>query len=265
MDLQIKGNAYILIGGSRGMGWETARLLAQEGANIAIVSRDPAKASVPADELAARTGSTIVCLAGDVTQRGSVENSIHRAIDAVGKFRGIAITNFSASHSRPFTDIAEEEWDYFYEDVLMGTVRACKAAIPHLAANGGGQIVLTSAYSARVPKSSLVAYAAFKAALLNLTKNLSKTYGAQGIRVNCVCPGYIETERSKARLDAMVGGEFAERRDAEKSLLAQSGMSVALDRLGRAHEVAEMITFLLSERAAYTTGLIANVDGGTDF
>jgi 3-oxoacyl-[acyl-carrier protein] reductase len=162
--------------------------------------------------------------------------------------------------------MAEADWDFFYQDILMGTVRCCTAIVPHLIDRGGGQIVTTSAYSARAAKSHLFAYAAFKAALLNFTKNIAKTYGRQGIRANCVCPGAIETERSRARLDTLMDTGIGNRREAEKQLLSGAmNMTVALERLGQAFEVGEMMAFLLSERAAYTTGLIANVDGGTDF
>jgi NAD(P)-dependent dehydrogenase (short-subunit alcohol dehydrogenase family) len=158
----------------------------------------------------------------------------------------------------------DAEWQHFFQDVMMGSVRCCQAVVPHLLAGGGGQIVLTGAFSARSPKPYVFAYAAFKSALLNVTKNLAKSYGPAGIRVNCVCPGAIATERSNARLEALAA-EFPDRREAERHLLGQYKMNVALERLGRPEEVGEMIAILLSERAAYATGLIANLDGGTDF
>lgn len=266
MDLGVKGRNYVLVGASRGIGWETARLLAEDGANIAIVSRNPAAVSAGADALAERCGVEVVTIEGDVTRPGSAERAIEMAVAALGNVRGLAVSNFSASHSPPLTEMAEADWDFFYQDTLMGTVRCCKAIIPHLIERGGGQIVVTSAYSARAAKSHLFGYAAFKAALLNFTKNIAKTYGRQGIRANCVCPGAIETERSRARLDALMENSIGDRREAERRLLSGTmKMTVALERLGQAFEVGEMMAFLLSERAAYTTGLIANVDGGTDF
>jgi 3-oxoacyl-[acyl-carrier protein] reductase len=148
----------------------------------------------------------------------------------------------------------------------MGAVRACRAVLPHMVANGGGTIVLTSAYSSRAPKPFIAGYAAFKAALNNLTKTLAKTYGPDGVRVNAVAPGAIKTSRYDARLAALATEDpTMGLKEAEKLMLGRLDMKVALGRIGEPAEVADMITFLLSERAAYTTGLIANVDGGTDF
>jgi 3-oxoacyl-[acyl-carrier protein] reductase len=265
MDLGVRGRVYLVIGGTRGMGWETARLLAEDGANLVLVSRNPAAAQVQSAELADRCGVEILTLAADVTKAGSIETAIARSIERFGSLRGMAITNISRSRSEDFLAMDESEWNFFLQDVLMGSVRSCKAIIPHFIKQGGGQIVLIGAYSARAPKPYVFGFAAFKAALLNLTKNLAKTYGPHGIRVNCVCPGAVETERSRARLDALTEDEIPDRWEAQRHLLGQMKMTVALERFGQPAEVGEMIAFLLSERAAYATGLIANLDGGTDF
>jgi NAD(P)-dependent dehydrogenase (short-subunit alcohol dehydrogenase family) len=148
----------------------------------------------------------------------------------------------------------------------MAAVRACRAVLPAMMAQGGGSVVLTTAYSSRAPKAYLSGYAAFKAALNNLTKTLAKDYGPRGIRVNAVAPGAIRTGRYDERLAALrTENPDIPLAEAEARMLAAMGMTVALDRIGEPGEVADLITFLLSERAAYATGVIANVDGGTDF
>jgi 3-oxoacyl-[acyl-carrier protein] reductase len=265
MDLGVGRRSYVLVGASRGMGWEAARILAENGADVAIVSRHPDRIKAKVEALADKCGVRAVPLPADVTQPGSVETAIAEAIRLLGPVRGLAVTNFSKSASKPFLEMEEAEWDFLYQDVFLGTVRSCRAIIPHLLDQGGGQIVVTSAYSARAPKPTLFAYAAFKAALVNFTKNLAKAYGPQGVRANAVCPGFTDTERASARVAALMAACGCDRRTAERTLLEDAQMKVALERLGRAEELGEMIGFLLSERAAYTTGLIANVDGGTDF
>lgn len=263
MDLGIRDRAYAIVGGSRGMGWETARRLAAEGARVAIVSRKPEEAAAA---LATEYGGTVIGLAADAVVAGEVEAAIERAIRTIGPLRGLAVTNHWMGASRDFATLMDAEWSDYFQHSLMAAVRACRTILPALAAQGGGTIVLTSAYSARAPKPYLVGYAAFKAALNNLTKTLAKAYGPQGVRVNAVAPGAVRTGRYNARMEALRAEQpDISRADAERRMLAAMDMKVALERIGEPGEVADMIAFLLSERAAYTTGLIANIDGGTDF
>jgi NAD(P)-dependent dehydrogenase (short-subunit alcohol dehydrogenase family) len=265
MDLGVAHKAYVIVGGSRGMGWETGRILAENGANLAIISRDPDAIRHKTDELAKRCKVKVKAIGGDVLCQTSIEAAVEKAIVEIGPIRGLAVTNYSKSHSSAFIEMYDEEWDFLYQDVFMGTVRSCRAILPHLLSNGGGQIVVTSAYSARAPKAFLFGYAAFKAALLNFTKNLAKTYGSQGIRANAVCPGYIETGRSTEKIASLLKDGTMKACEAERILLDRAQLNVALGRLGRPAELGEMMAFLLSERAGYATGMIANVDGGTDF
>ena len=130
---------------------------------------------------------------------------------------------------------------------------------------GGGSIVTLGAYSVRSPKSYLFPYSSSKASVASITKNIAKTYGEHGIRANCVCPGIIETERAKKRLDDLVTERGITREEAVTIDIANLNMSPALKRLGQAHEVADLIVFLLSEKSAYMTGALINIDGGTDF
>lgn len=266
MNLGLAGRAYAVLGGTRGMGFESVRLLAEEGANIAVISRNPSAQQARFDELAERHGIEIAGIAADASLPGEVEAAVASAIDCFGTLRGLAVTNHFMGESRDFLGIGDEEWDAYFQYGLMAAVRAARVSLPHMAANGGGSLVLTTAFSSRAPKPAISAYAAFKAALNNLVKSLMKVYGQAGVRVNAVAPGAIRTGRYDARLAKMrcdrpdLAGQ-----EAERIMLEKMDMKVALGRIGDPREVAEMIVFLLSERAAYTTGLIANIDGGTDF
>ena len=99
-----------------------------------------------------------------------------------------------------FDEHEDDSWDWYYQVILMITVRSCRAVVPHLRRNGGGTIVTTSAYSMRAPKITISPYTAMKAAVWSVSKNLAKTYGPDGIRVNIVCPGLFDTE-VRARID----------------------------------------------------------------
>ena len=266
MDLGLAGRAYAVLGGTRGMGFECVRLLAEEGANIAVISRDPSAQQARFDELAECYGVKIVGIAADASSSGQAEAAVAAAIKRFKTLDGLAVTNHWMGKSRDFVKINDEEWDAYFQNSLMVAVRAARAALPHLAANGGGSLVLTTAYSSRAPKPDILAYAAFKAALNNLVGSLMKAYGPSGVRVNAVAPGAIRTGRYETRLaDLRRDKPDLAQEEADQIMLEKMGLQVALNRIGSPSEVAEMIVFLLSQRAGYATGLIANVDGGTDF
>jgi NAD(P)-dependent dehydrogenase (short-subunit alcohol dehydrogenase family) len=266
MDLRVAGKSYIVVGGSRGMGWETVRILAAEGAHVAVVCRDPDAIADQAAELARDHGTTVRAYSGDVSVPGNIDRTIADIAARQGAPRGLAMTHHAMNTNAPFDQITEADWTMLFQNSLMGAVRTCNAVLPLMAANGGGNVVLVSAYSARAPKPQIVAYAVFKAALVNLTKSLAKTYGPHGIRVNSVAPGAIKTGRYDSRIAALLTeNPEMTKGEAEQIVLSRIDMKVALGRYGEPSEAADMIAFLLSERAAYATGLIANVDGGTDF
>ncbi len=266
MDLGVADRLYVLVGGSRGMGWEAARALAKDGARIAIVTRHAESARAAAQQLSGEFGVVATGVAGDASVEGSVEEAIAIAEHAQGPLAGLLITTgytFPGDHAAELSDAG---WAACFQDVLMSAVRATRAAIPRLHAAGGGAIVTTSAYTAGVPSPDRAAYAACKAAIINLTKNIALTHGKDGIRANCVCPGAFETERSRDRVDALCREHGWDRATAGWHLMQNVfHMPVALQRLGQPAEAGELMAFLLSGRATYLTGATINIDGGTNF
>lgn len=266
MDLGVRDKGYVILGGSQGMGLATAEVLAADGARLAILGADPDRSIAVAKDLATRFGIQAVGLPLAANDSTSLEDALSRAGDALGPLRGFAAVAGPMGPRGDFLDLDDAAWEEHFQTQLMLSVRGCRAAIPHLVAGGGGQIVTLAAYSTRAPKAILSPYAAMKSALVNLTKNLAKSYGAQGIRANCVCPGMIETH-ALADARAMAEERFGSEDDDALYLAAERdwGMKMALRRVGRPEEVGELIAFLLSERAAYLTGATLNIDGGTDF
>jgi 3-oxoacyl-[acyl-carrier protein] reductase len=269
LDLGVRDRNFVFVGGTTGMGFAAAEQLARDGANVALLARDGDRAETRAGQLAADYGVRAVGIAVDAAEPGeSVDLAVQQAANKLGPLRGLAVTAGPMHKQGPFLEHGDDSWDWYYQMILMATVRACRAAIPHLQRNGGGTVVTTAAYSVRAPKILIPPYNALKAAVLTLSKILAKTHGPEGIRVNTVCPGLFDTE-----VNDFVRAQRAEEygvplEDAIYTHLSSNpawNMRVALERGGRPVEAGELIAFLLSDRAAYMTGAAINIDGGTDF
>lgn len=264
MDLRVAGKGYLIVGGTAGMGLATARCLAEDGARVAIAGRDAGRAAAAAAALATETGAEITAVTGDVTSTDDANGIVGAAVESFGGLDGVAVLTGLAGHVP--LDSPDEAWLGAFDDVLMGTVRILRAAVPHLIARGEGTIVTTSAYSIRDPKADRLPYGALKSGVALMTKAIAKTYGPQGIRANCVAPGAIETEALAAMRTHIAAAKGIPHDQAlERVMVEDWGMTVALGRPGRPNEVGELMAFLLSPRAGYLTGALINIDGGTDF
>lgn len=267
MDLGVRDRGYLIFGGSAGIGRAAAEVLAADGARLALVGRRRDRVQTAATEISAATGVTVVALVGDLTETGTAERLVAEAVEGLGGLRGVAVTTgLGAEGQRDLLGASDDHWRATFDDVLLATVAACRAAVPVLIEGGGGTIVTTAAYSVRAPKPHQVPYGALKAGVATMTKALAKAYGPDGVRANCVCPGATETE-----ILAAMRGHYARERGwpedeaLERVMAEEWGMNVALGRAGRPGEVGDLIAFLLSERAGYLTGATINIDGGTDF
>jgi 3-oxoacyl-[acyl-carrier protein] reductase len=269
MDLGVQGRNFVIVGGTTGMGFQAAKALAADGANVALLARDGERAEARAADLAHEHGVRVIGIAADGMRRdGDLAAAIDRAATELGPLHGLAVTAGPMNQQGPFDEHDDDSWDWYYEVILMMTVRACRAVIPHLQRNGGGTIVTTSAYSVRAPKTLIAPYTSMKAAVLTMSKILAKTYGGDGIRVNVVCPGLFDTEVNDFIRETRAQQYGVPLEDAIYTHLSSNpawNMRVALDRGGKPHEAGELIAFLLGDRAAYMTGAAINIDGGTDF
>jgi 3-oxoacyl-[acyl-carrier protein] reductase len=249
---EVKRN-HIIVGGTAGMGKAAAVQLLAEGASVALIGRDTARAVTVASELGA---------IGFGSDEGGLEATMRRAVEALGGLDGLAVTAGPIQVQADLLSLSDDAWAESFETQLMTVIRALRVAVPAMTLSGGGSIVTVSAYSIRAPKPMLAHYAAMKAAIGVVTKTIAKSHGKDCIRANCIAPGAIATDAMDATRASLGGldniGLWQVMRD-------QYGMKAGLDRIGEPHEVGELIAFLLSPKAAYLTGAMINVDGGTDF
>jgi len=264
VDLGVRDRNYLIIGGTAGMGLATAQVLAADGARIAVVGRDPARAQAALGRIAAPFATAVV---GDVSREGEAARVVEAAVGELGGLDGVAITTGTGQAAHSTLDAATDTmWTEAFDDLLMGTIRAVRAALPHLVAGGGGTVVTTAAYSIHAYHPARLPYVVMKSGVAAFTKTVAKEYGPSGVRANCVCPGAIET----AGLAAM-RRQLAEARGLpaegllEQVMIDEWHMHVALGRPGTPEEVGELFAFLLSPRAGYLSGATINIDGGTDF
>jgi NAD(P)-dependent dehydrogenase (short-subunit alcohol dehydrogenase family) len=267
VDLGVRDRAFVVFGGTRGIGFAAAHALVRDGASVAVIGRDADRAAHAATSLAGAGEGRAIGLAGDLGTDGDAERTLAAAQDELGPLRGVAVTTgLGIRGQRGLLDASDDDWRHTFDDILLATVHACRAAVPLLVDAGGGAIVTTAAYSVRAPKPHQVPYASLKAAVATHTKAVAKSFGAQGVRANCVCPGATETEILAAMRVAYARDRgWPEEEALERAMVEDWGMHVALGRAGKPAEVGDVIAFLLSERASYLTGALINVDGGTDF
>jgi len=254
MDLQ--GQIAIVTGGGRGIGRATALELARLGADVVVAELDKAGAERTAGEVTA-LGRRALALQTDVTRRADLTAMVERTRSAFGRL-DVLVNNAGIYRAAPTLQVSEDHWDAVLTINAKAVFFASQAALPVMIAQRSGAIVNLASMAGKIGSANNLPYNASKAAVISITKSLALAHAGDGIRVNCVCPGFVATDMwttVSAELGALAGlpaEEFTRRRLA----------SVPLGRMERAEDVASVIGFLASSRAGYMTGQALSVDGG---
>ena len=246
--MSLKDKVAIITGAASGIGLAAARRFVAEGAKVVVA--DVQDASREVGEMTKQGGEALFVQA-DVSSEPQVDRLIERTVAAYGRL-DVLVNCAGVELSKKITDTSEAEWDRLMSVNLKGVFLCSKAAIPVMQRNGG-VIVNVASELGLVGGSEIAAYCASKGGVVQLTKAMAIDHAADGIRVNCVCPGPVSTPLLEAIMGASSDPEEERRHIAEKTLLK---------RLGRPEEIANVILFLASEESSYLTGSVVAADGG---
>ncbi|MBB4094703.1 SDR family NAD(P)-dependent oxidoreductase [Brucella pecoris] len=242
--MRFGGKVAIITGGASGIGEATVRAFIREGANVVIADYSEHGQQL-ANELAGGTERALF-VKTDVTDAKAVQALIAKTVETYGRI-DIMFANAGIAADGPIDELEEAAWQKTIDINLTGVYLCDKYAIDQMRSQGGGVIVNCGSIHSHVGKSGVTAYAAAKGGVKLLTQTLAIDYGAQNIRVNAVCPGYIDTPLLKDIPD-----------DKKQALVALH----PIGRLGRAEEVASVVLFLASDESSFVTGASILVDGG---
>jgi 3-oxoacyl-[acyl-carrier protein] reductase len=251
MDLELNGKRALLTGASSGLGFATARLLAAEGARVAVNGRDEEKLARAAREIGA------VAVPGDLSVPGVPERVVAAAAEALGGI-DLLLCNAGGPPPGPFESFDDEAWLKAVDLSFMSAVRLIRAALPFLRASRTASVLTVTSLSVKQPIPNLILSNSVRAATVGLTKSLALELGSEGIRVNSILPGWTETERATKLLAASATAKGT----TIESEAANRAKDCPLGRMAKPAEFAKVAVFLLSPAASYVTGSMVAVDGG---
>lgn len=240
------GKIAVVTGGATGIGEAIVRALCRDGFAVAInYNRSEAEAYALASELCA-TGNNVIAVKADVSSSKEVNEMINTVKSELGTPH-VLVNNAGIAQQKLFTDITDEDWNRMIGINLTGAFNACRAVLPFMVHEKSGKIINISSMWGQVGASCEVHYSAAKAGLIGLTKALAQETAPSGITVNCVAPGAVDTKMMASFTKEDINSLCEE---------------IPLERLGKAEEVADVVAFLASDRAAYITGQVIGVNGG---
>jgi len=252
LDLGLEGRVAIITGGSDGLGRAAAERLAREGARVAICGRRKERLEQAADGIRKATGGQILAQVADVSRSADVEALVAATVAQFGGL-DILVNNAGQSAAGGFETVSDEAWQADIDLKLMGAVRCCRLAIPHMKRRGGGRIINITNLGGKAPAAKGLPTSVTRAAGINLTKSLANEYAPDNVRVNTICIGLVRSAQIARRAKGDLEAHYAE--------LAKQ--RVPLGRVAHASEFADLFAFLVSERATYITGTAINFDGGS--
>ncbi|HYB41042.1 MAG TPA: SDR family NAD(P)-dependent oxidoreductase [Candidatus Methylomirabilis sp.] len=259
MELGLRDKVVIVTGGTRGIGADVALGFAEEGARVAICARTAADLDRVAGEIGRATGATVIGVPADLGKRGEPERLVGTVVDRLGRL-DVLVNSAGLAPGGNIEELSDDDWERGIQLKLLGLVRCTRAAIPVMRGQGGGRIVnvvgndgVKCAYWEIVP-------AICCAAELIFTATIAEEYGPEGIYVNAVNPGPVETGLMRGLF-----AQVARRRGLDVDEVVDAhvdSIPLKLGRIAEPREVTNVILFLASDRASFVNGVSVNIDGG---
>ena len=245
---RMENKVVIVTGGGSGIGRATCYRLRQEGAKVVVADRNQAGAEETREWMEGNDQNSAVSRV-DISRSSQVKQMVEDTVSKFGRLDGLVNGAAILIRTPPLVDVEDVDWDLTMDTNLKGTFYCCKYAIPAMLEHGGGSIVNISSMSGVRGVAYSVPYAVSKAGVIHLTKAAAAQYTHQGVRVNCIAPGGIDTPQMRG---STASAETFQERNVEHPM----------GRVGRPDEVANLITWLTSEEASYVSGSTYIIDGG---
>jgi 3-oxoacyl-[acyl-carrier protein] reductase len=257
MDLGLRGKVALVAAASKGLGRATAEELAAEGASVVICARVNDTLEIARDEIARKTGSEILAIAGDVSIEQDIDRIVEGAMEKFGRV-DILVTNAGGPPSARFESLTSDMWRSAVELTLMSVISLTSRIAPGMRERKWGRVINIASIAAKQPVDGLMLSNSIRSAVIGFARTLANEVAADGVTVNNILPGYTLTERVEQLSQATAKREGI----TTEAALQKWDAEIPMRRLGNPREFGALAAFLASERASYITGQSIAVDGG---